>query len=405
MVLTIVKKELKRVFSDKRLIISTFIIPALSIYILYTLMGSMINDMVGDIKKHKSIIYVNNAPSSFTDYFEEVKDNYNINISFGDFDRADYTEDIRNGNVDLFISFEDQFDAKTENYKENNKAPEIMTFYNPAEEYSNEARDVFVHDILKSYEETILTNRFGNIEYIKAFDIDRSNQESIIVNEKKASSLGLGMMVPMLLAIILFAGAMGIGMDTIAGEKERGTMATLLLTPVSRETIALGKVIGLGIVAIISATISFTAIIASLPNMMGSFEGEANMGMGLSFDIFQYIQLLIIMITLVGIYVGLICLISVRARSVKEAGTYIAPVYMIIMIAAFSTMFSKSGDVALYKFAIPIYGSITAIKEMFAFELSIQEFAVTSIVSFITAALLVKLITITFNDEKVMFNA
>lgn len=405
MLLTVINKELKRVFTDRRLVISTFIIPALSIYIIYTLMGSMITNMVGDIKEHESIIYINNAPSSFIDYYEEIKDNYNTNITFGNYNISDYTEDIRNGEIDLFITFEDEFDIKTKNYTENDIAPEIKTYFNPAEEYSSEARNVFVYDILENYEINILTDRFGNIGYINAFEIDIDNQDSIIVNEKKASSLGLGMMVPMLLAIILFAGAMGIGMDTIAGEKERGTMATLLLTPVPRETIALGKVIGLGIVAIISATTSFTAIIASLPNMMGSLEEEANMGMGLSFEIHHYIQLLIIMITLVGIYVGLICLISVRARSVKEAGTYIAPIYMVIMIAALSTTFAKSSDAALYKFAIPVYGSVLAIKDMFAFELSIQEFAVTTLFSFVTAVILVKLITITFNDEKVMFNA
>lgn len=406
MLLSIINKELKRVFSDKRLVISTFILPAVSIYVLYSLMGNMMGDMLGDIKSHKSIVYVDNAPNSFVTYYKSVEDDYNIDINIGDFDKEALVPEIKEGRVDLLIHFEDEFDAKVAKYVENATVPEIMTYSNPTEEYSAEAKNKVLYELLENYEKVILTNRFGNINYVKAFDVDVTNQEAEIMDEKKAASSGLGMVVPMLLAIILFAGAMGIGMDTIAGEKERGTMATLLLTPVKRETIALGKVIGLGIVAIISAACSFGAIIASLPNMLSSFSAEGGMSaIGLSFDITQYVQLFIIMITLVGIYVGLICFISVRARSVKEAGTYMAPVYMIIMVSAFSTMFTKTGEVALHKFAIPVYGSVYAIKEMFAFELSIDEFAVSVAVSLVVTALLIKLITKTFNDEKVMFNA
>ncbi|PKM94799.1 MAG: hypothetical protein CVU84_07685 [Firmicutes bacterium HGW-Firmicutes-1] len=405
MLLNIIGKELKRVFSDKRLVISTFVIPAISIYVLYSLMGNMMGNLVGDIESHTSIVYVSNAPESFSSYYNSVKDTYNMEVSFGDFDKNDYSEGIRNGEVDLFIQFEDQFDEKVTSYKESHQAPEIMTYSNPSEEYSSEAKNNFVSGLLEGYEEVALMERFGNINYVKAFDVDRTNQESVIVDEKKAAASGLGMIVPMILAIILFAGAMGIGMDTIAGEKERGTMATLLLTPVSRETVALGKVIGLGIVAIISAACSFGAIIASLPNMLSSFGGAEVGPIGLSFSPLQYIQLFAIMITLVGIYVGLICLISVRARSVKEAGTYMAPIYMIIMIASFSTMFTKSGEIALYKFAIPVYGSVTALKEMFSFDLSMLEFGVSAGVSLIVTGIIIKLITKTFNDEKVMFNA
>lgn len=406
MLLSIINKELKRVFSDKRLVISTFLLPAISIYVIYSLMGNMIGDMMGDIKSHQSIVYVSNAPNSFITYYDSVKNDYNMSVNFGTFNKDSLVPDIREGQVDLLVEFEEGFDAKVASYMENKAVPEILTYSNPSEEYSMEAKNNFVYGLLEGYEKIVLTNRFGNINYVKAFDVDRTNQASEILDEKKAAASGLGMIVPMLLAIILFAGAMGIGMDTIAGEKERGTMATLLLTPVKREIIALGKVIGLGIVAIISAACSFGAIIASLPNMLSSFNTSGGMApIGLSFNIAQYAQLFIIMITLVGIYVGLICFISVRARSVKEAGTYMAPVYMIIMVSAFSTMFAKSGEVALYKFAIPVYGSVYAIKEMFAFELSLDEFGVAVAVSLIVTALLVKLITKTFNDEKVMFNA
>lgn len=405
MLLNVIKKELKRVFSDRRLVFSSFIMPAIMIFIIYSIMGNMLSSRVSDIKEHQSVVYVQNAPEGFEQYTTHEDLNMNVNfISSGD-DISAIKEDIKVGNVDLLVQFEDGFIDKVKGYDQLDVPPQVKTFYNPSEDYSQRGRSNFVSVVLSDYQRELLTQRFGNESHAVAFDIDRDNAESIVQDEKKASGQGMSNILPMLIAIILFSGAMGIGIDTIAGEKERGTMATLLLTPAKRETIALGKIIGLGIVAIISAITSFIAIIASLPSSSNVLTGESSVNLGaLQFTPLQMVQLLVIMLTLVAIFVGLISLISVRARTVKEAGTYIAPVYMVVMIAAFSTLFG-SGAEELYQFAIPIYGSVSAIKAALSFDLTMNQFLVSALSAFITSLILVRLITMTFNDEKVMLNA
>jgi sodium transport system permease protein len=401
----ILKKELKRVFTDRRLVFSAFILPALSIFIVYSIMGGMLSNKIDDIEEHTSVVYIQNAPDQFKKVVDEQELNMNITYIDVNDDTASIKEQIKNGEVDLMVTFEEGFIYKVADYKNLKLPPEIKTFYNPSEEYSQRSRTKFIDMGLDKYETSILQDRFGDINNVVAFDVDRNHDESIVVDEKKASGQGIAMFLPMLIAIILFSGAMGIGMDTIAGEKERGTMATLLLTPVKRETIALGKVIALGIVAIVNAIISLGAIMASMPSSSKMLTGGADMNFGaLQFSTLQVIQLLIIMITLVGIYVGMICLLSVRARTVKEAGTYVTPVYMVVMVAAFSSMFG-GGATELYQFAIPVYGSISALKSALAFELTMNQFLITSISAFIVSLILVKRITITFNDEKVMLNA
>ncbi|GKX28568.1 hypothetical protein SH1V18_10480 [Vallitalea longa] len=398
-------KELKRVFTDRRLVFSAIILPAISIFVVYTIMGSMMDNMLDDIEEHTSIVYVQNAPEGFEKNIDEEKLNMKISYIDNTMDTSSIKDQIKNGEVDLIVQFEEGFLDRVNNYESEKLPPQVKTFYNPSEEYSSDSRNRFIENPLEKYKNQILTNRFGDIKNIKAFDVDRNYEESIIVDEKKASGQGMSMLLPMLISIILFSGAMGIGIDTIAGEKERGTMATLLLTPVKRETIALGKVIGLGIIAIISALVSFAAIIASMPFASKMLTGGADMDLGaLKFSGVQLLQLLIIMITLVGIFVGLICLLSVRARTVKEAGTYVTPVFMIVMIASFSTMF-KGGATELYHYAIPVYGSVSALKAALSFELTMNQFLVTAISAFIVSLILVKLITHTFNDEKVMLNA
>lgn len=403
MLKVVVNKELKRVFSDRRLVFSAFILPAVSIFLLYSLMGRMLGGMLGDQRQHISSLAVYGAPDSFQEYMIGKEEEYNLEVSYGSGDVDDIKEKVKNGEVDLFLVFPEMFDRQVINYKETGLA-DIAYYYNPSEDYSNIARNKVIYNILPSYETALMKARYGDESYAKAFTLNAENKESEIYDEGKAMGLSLSMIVPMLIAILLFAGAMGIGMDTIAGEKERGTMASLLMAPVPRKTIALGKIIGLAIVALLSAFSSFFAIILSLPNSGMMLTGGDVSLSSLRFTVMMYIQLLIVMLSLVGIYVGLVCVTSVRAKSVKEAGTYVSPIYMLVMVAAISTMF-QSGDPEFFQFAIPILGNILSIKRLLTFELQMTEFLLSTGVSWITSGTLIVFITKSFDNEKVMFNA
>jgi len=418
MLLVIIKKELKRVFSDQRLIFSAFILPAVSIYILYSLMGNMIGNMSDDIYDHIASIaiinssesfeaYVNDYNNSIEEVFKEQGEEFNgfrMETNFTNNSIVQLKEDIKTGELDVLIIFDKGFDKAVKSY-ENNQHPNINTFYNPSEEYSQTAINRIEDGVLSSYQNQLLGERFDGLETLTAFTLNVDNSNNTIAEEGKEAGLGMSFMFPMLLNIMLFAGAMGIGIDVIAGEKERGTMATMLLAPVDREVIAFGKVISLGIVATLSAMCTFGAIIASLPNASEFLAGGSEVSLtSLAFTPVHYIMLLVILIMQVGIFVAVICLISVIAKSVKEAGTYISPIYMLVMVSAFATVFT-TGDVALYKFLIPVLGNVFAIKEIFTFDLSLVEFSVTVGVSALTIGILLKLVTIAFNNERIMFNS
>ena len=400
MLRVVIKKELLRVFTDRRLVFSAFILPALSIFILYSLMGKMIGNMAESIDEHVPLVKVANAPESFKTYIESEI----VQVEYIDSTAMDMTKDeILEGDTELLLVFPDTFEANINAYEVATK-PDLDLFYNPSEEYSQSAKSLFEYTILPEYEEILLRERFGGIAAFTAFTINQENQEAKIVEAGKEVGFGLSFMMPMLLNIMLFAGAMGIGIDVIAGEKERGTMATMLLTPVNRETIAMGKVLSLGIVAVISALCTFGAIIASLPNAANLLAAGNEVSLaGLAFSPMDYIMLLVILIIQVGIFVGLICLISVIAKSVKEAGTYISPIYILVMISAFATVFT-SGNVKMFNYFIPVLGNVFAIKELLLRELSYMEFGVTVGISITLILILLKFITLAFNNEKIMLN-
>lgn len=404
MLKTIIGKELMRIFSDRRMIFSVFLLPALSIFFMYNLMGILAGNRLNDIQTHQAKVAVIREPETFRSFWASYADKDKYELSYDTQISEELKEMVKDGDMDAIIEFPADFGEKVAAY-EQQATPDVHIYYNPTEDYSAAANKELQTELLKSYQDALLKERFGDLKKITAFttnqDFGQKPEEYEIKNEKKSSGVGVSQILPMMLSIMLFASAMGIGVETIAGEKERGTMAALLLTPVSRNTIALGKMISLGILAIISTLTSVIALVATFPKLRalsGDVAGK------LMYGVTDYLQILLILVLEVGIFVGMICLISVLSRTVKEAGTYITPAYMIVMMAAFTAMFSF-GKTGLYIFAIPVAGNIFALKSALNFELTLPQLLLTSVVSLITIILLVVATAKAFKSEKVMFNA
>lgn len=398
--LTVVKKELRRVFTDRRLVFSTMVLPALSIFLMYSLMGNMISTKVDDISTNVPSAVVIDAPDSFISYSKEnnIEDSFEIEYISDTENIGMYKDNILNGELELLVIFDENFDSSVSEYVN----PNVTRYYNRSEEYSAEAK-WNIDNVLNDYESFLLGERIGNQEHVNVFDLNRGIEKDSIEDEQRATGKGMSTLFPMLIAIFLFAGAMSVGADIIAGEKERGTMATLLVTPVKRETLALGKIIALAIIAIVSASSSFLGIIASLPSAGKMFASDGMDISALKFGSSEYLSLAAIMLTLVGLYVAVVCVVSVISNSVKEANTYMAPIYMVVMIAGFSTIFAD-GAVETWRFLIPIYGSIIALKNLFAFELTSTMVLYTCASSIIVTSGAIYLIKILFNSERVMFS-
>ena len=404
MLKTIIGKELKRIFSDRRMVFSVFLLPALSIFLIYNLMGILASNRINEIKEHQARVAVVRAPESFQNFWAGYEEKEKYDLSYDTQISAELKEMVRNGEVEAIIEFPADFSEKMTAY-ERETTPDIHIYYNPTEDYSATANQQLQTSLLKDYQDALLQERFGDLKKIRAFttneDFKNEPQEYEIKNEKKSSGFGIAQLLPMMLSIMLFASAMGIGVETIAGEKERGTMAALLLTPVSRNTIALGKMISLGILAIISTLTSVIALVAAFPKLAAI---SGTMPTNLMYGMTDYLQIAIILLLEVGIFVGMICLISVLSHTVKEASTYVTPAYMLVMMGAFAAMFSF-GKPGLYVFAIPVAGNIFALKSALNFELALPQLLLTCVVSLISIALLVLATAKAFKSEKIMFNA
>lgn len=401
----IIKKELSRVFHDKKLIFSLFIMPAIMIVGMYSLMGTLIGNMMNDIEEHIPNVYIQNAPEDLAQAISST--GYQANIEY--LDKAEDIDTLKQGvltgTIDLMVVFEDGFSDKINIYQTaGDPIPEVKTYFNSAEDYSAAARDNFVNTVLNSYQQMILTQRLGNMEQLQVFYIDKDPDTSNIVDEKKQDGKILGMMLPFLINIMLFAGAMGLGVDAITGEKERGTLSSMLVSPIKRGEIVFGKLISLAILSSISAAVYAISIVVAMPILLNGVTEGAMGGFSLAFTPVDVLMLLVIMMAVVYLYVSLVALVAVLAKTSKEANTYVMPVYVVVMLGSVMT-YAGSGDSKIINFFIPIYNSAVSIQNLLMGELTIAQFGATVVTIVILAAIVTALITKAFNSEKIMFNA
>lgn len=394
----IFQKEMARIFRDKKMVFSVFILPVAIMIGILMVTGTFQKRMLSNIEGHPPIVYVENGPESFQQFCEAAEVKVKP-VKEGEVEKV--KEKILKGDVDLLLSFPENMDHKIAEYQTGDEIPEILPYYNPGEDYSKEAFDTVGGTLLETYRQVLLGQRVGNLEQIEIFKVDRESEVIQIKDEDKVNGKVLGMMLPYFITILLFAGAMGLGVDMITGEKERGTMASLLVTPVKRSSIVLGKVFALMALTGISSVIYVAAMVACMPIMAKTMGGNIGDGFKISMDVKQIIMLGALLIALSFLYSTLIALVSVFAKSMKEASSYIMPMYMLILVIGLSTMFSF-GNTPESSYWIPVYNSSVVLKEILTQEVTILHYVITLLMTFGMGVILTGVIVKAFESEKVM---
>lgn len=393
-------KEMARVFRDKKMVFSVFFLPVILMIGIMYLMSQMITGMEDDITKHQPVVYIQNEQTSFTNFLESIHADYEIhNVSNSE--RKVVEGKIRDGEADILIEFPEKMDESIQNYKAGDEVPQIKTYYNPSEEYSNAAYKEISLEVLEAYRQSLLTERVGDLNQIAVFTVNSDNENLIMQDNDKASGKALGTMLPYFITILLFAGAMGIGTDMIAGEKERGTMASLLVAPIKRSSIVLGKVFALMALSGISSVIYVGAMVAFMPLMSKSMFGTAGENLNISLTAGQIAMLGVLLIGVAFLYSTMIALTSVFAKTIKEATSYVMPLYMVVLVVGLMTMFT-AGDVKGEMYYIPIYNISLALKGILSHEVTMGQYGVTVAMTFAVGFLLVGIIVKAFKSEKVM---
>lgn len=399
----IFSKELKRVFGDKKMVFSLFILPIILIAGIYGMMFFLVDKQKSSINEHVSEVFVQNMPDNFSELMSKHTE-CKINVIPAGESADTYKDKLLDGTYDLVVVFPENFYENFKNADATSALPDIKTFYNPSEDNSGEARTRFTETYLEEYKQLLLNERFGSLNYAMVFSVDADNPDMIVQDDGKATGKILGTIIPYLITILIFGGAMGLGVDTIAGEKERGTIANLLISPIKRVDIIMGKIVSLATVSVLSAgvyVISFigSAVVLSKKSGMGEMFNR----LSLNFTSVQIVQFVVLLLGLVLLYVGIIGFVSLMAKNIKEAQSFIMPVYILVMFAGMITMYS--GEVTSGSYMIPVYNTSAAFKGIFERTITMNQYLTSTIITYAFAGVMVCLMAKAMNSEKIMLNA
>ena len=386
---TIFRKEMARFFKDKRLVLTTIILPGLMIFVMYSFMGNMMKNQFGVKEDYVAKVNVKNLPESISPRLDSSQ--FEVKKVEGDIGESKKL--VADKDIDLAVNFPENFDKEVAEYKTGEgDAPQVEIYYNSANEESQAVYNK-VYDILDKYE-TELSNKF---------DVNANEKTGYdLANKEDMTGKLFGSLLPMLLIIFIWSGCVAVAPESIAGEKERGTIATLLVTPMSRQALALGKIFALSIIAFLSGVSSFVGTFASLPAMYQGMSSQVNAAFYSTKD---FISLFIIIISTTILLVALISVLSAFAKSVKEASTLISPLMIVLMVMTFLPMFSKGdNETPMSLFFVPVYNSILCMNKIFTFSYSNVNVLISVAANIVYTAVLVLVLTKMFDSEKIMFS-
>jgi len=345
-------KEILGAIRDRRTLISMIIIPLVFYPLLFLGIGYF--TLIGQEKSEAlpSIVAVSggeNAPQ----LMEILKQDEKINlVQFNE----NTKEEFRTGAVYLLIEIPVSFTIN----KVQESPQAIILKYDSTIQHSQLARKR-VTALVDNYRQQIIRGRLEliglNTNYIQPI---QEQWLDVAAEERKIGSI-LGMILPYIIVILIFIGAMHSAVDITAGEKERGTLATLLVSQLSRMEIVIGKYFTV-------MTISATSMLLGLIGLSIAFLapaytfGELSL-LKVNFTWPLFLLFFLVLTPLVGLASAILILIGIFARNNKEASTYVTPIYM---GAIFLGMVSLSQGMELAKpmFFIPILNNSFTSKEL-----------------------------------------
>lgn len=386
-ILTIMKKELARFFGDKRTVAGV-LLPGVMIYVLYSFMGTAMGSVFGVEEDYVPSIQAVRLPQSIA----ALADSAGMALTEGEEAGLPAAMDqVAGQELDLLAVFPEDFDQAVADYSvaSGEPAPHVEVYYSSVSTASQSAYMAFT-GLLDSYE-SLLANKF---------DVNAGEGVYDLATAEESTGALFAMLMPMLLMMFLYSGCSAVAPESIAGEKERGTIATMLVTPIRRSDIAVGKILALAVITVLSGASSALGTILSLPNLMGGAAGEMNANI---YGVRDYLFLAAVILSTVLLLVTLVALLSAFAKTVKEAQTYAVPLMILVMVLGITGMFGGGASQNLAVYAIPLYNSVQCIVGIFSFSLLGQAVALTAAVNGAATLLGVFVLTRMFNSEGIIF--
>jgi len=238
----------------------------------------------------------------------------------------------------------------------------VGILYDATDTESSAARAKVV-DLLSRYSQAVVAARLAarhlNPQDLLPVVLDQRN----VATQRQVSGQLLASLLPFLVAMWAVVGGMSVAVDLAAGEKERGTLESLLVTPPSREAIVIGKFLSV-------VTASMGGVVVVLVTMMGSLRWgypyllhttkkiDVNLPLGTAIVMLGVALLFSALVSAVQLA------ISIYARSPREAQQYITPLYFVTVLPGLAVQFVSDWARTVWAYLTPVLNAFFAFQEL-----------------------------------------
>jgi sodium transport system permease protein len=363
--LTVFAKELRDTLRDRRTLISTIVVPTLVMPLLMLIAGTVATKVVRRAQAEASPIAIVGGADS-----PSVMAELRADGRFQIVDTPDYREAIADKRLRAAVELPPGFEAALVRGE-----PATVTLYHYESELRSGMGVGALEEFFRKLRDRTVERRLAvqglPMELVRPFAVRREN----VAPPEKVGGNVVGGFIPYLIILLCFTGAMYPAMDLTAGEKERGTMETLLCSPVPRTAIVLGKFLTVLTASLASMLFSVLSMSASLVvgahllgGGAGALAGPGGSGSpaGVLFAVISpwgMAGVFALIVPVAVLFSALLLALSLLAKSMKEAQSYVSPLIVVIILPAMMGMLpgvELDAKLAL----VPILNLSLACKEM-----------------------------------------
>jgi sodium transport system permease protein len=193
---------------------------------------------------------------------------------------------------------------------------------------------------------------------------------------------------------------MAMGLDTTAGEKERGGLAALLVNQVSRTSIALGKIFFVVTSGLINSTSSFLGLLIAF-RLNRAFFGASIFSGTMALTPLSISALLLVLFVGSGVAASIIVLLGSLARNMKEGAGYVTPVYIVVIVLGVATI-SMDAVSSISVYLIPLVNIVFCLKGIILSQIQLVQLLLTVGVNALLISVIALITSRLYNSERIL---
>ncbi len=388
----IFRKDLIETLRDRRTVVMAFVVPALVYPLLFTLLGSVATDKRGELERTRARIAAwGPVPEATLRAVEQQA-------------RADVVDRREQPPAEPEAEARRLVTAKKVHLvlltPAGASGPSIpLRVLADSTDVDSDAMERRVSRALTDHGAELLRQRMTALGQDAAAARPLDVREEDLADAARRGASFAAALLPYLLLVLVATSGFYAALDLTAGEKERGTLQTLLTAPVRSVEIVAGKYLAVLALTLAATVCNLGSIALALARGTAAMEGAARFSLGLS----SAGAIFLTVLPAALLIVALLMAIGVLARSYREGQSYLMPLLLVVMLAGFAS-FLPGAELTAGTALVPLLNVTLLVHDLLVGKAGGQQILVVWAVSLAWAVLGILLAARVFQTEQVLLS-